>query len=475
MARQYVPPLTPSNKPSSIHRRDKSADNRRSASDSTPEKTANVRPATPGRSQSRPLSISSADNNDDDDHSDLTIKKPCTPTRPDYMSLLHSKTEKGPRFQPPPITPTNTRPTPRKVATAPAGPRKAELENSLVESSPSASKQRYSPPCGYKPYVRITSYNKHVGGCPMCKTAMQEEIQRNMVLANEVDVSGQKQHVVNTAPDNEPKSKEASSKDDDKGNVAESKIKDAVAALEQPGHGKDYIDYPENSSLSQISAKDVHAKLVTQICCDLDKGEKRGWIYLMRSPDKNKAGLVKIGFTVDYPKRQAGLKTKCGLATETIEIWGVIDSIRRIEKLVKTDLLHLKQPWECRKCGSIHGEWFKVDEQIAVRTVKMWIDWLEQEPYAALKIKPLWKDLIETTRRPAKMFDNHDHAARHDHWRKALMKPTEGEERAFGKKRIQVVPSEHQYDGKKEPANMLDSKDVKNLKNLIAIMGFNKY
>jgi hypothetical protein len=93
------PLLIPPQKPSPIHRRYRSGDNRPFTSNSAPEKTANVRPATLGRSASRPLSISSTENNDEerrlddpsDDHSDPAMKAPRTPTRPGLTSLLHSK------------------------------------------------------------------------------------------------------------------------------------------------------------------------------------------------------------------------------------------------------------------------------------------------------------------------------------------------------------------------------------------------
>jgi hypothetical protein len=465
--------LVPSQKPSSVHRRNRSADNRPFTSNSAPEKTANVRPATLGRSPSRPLSISSTEDNDEeyqlddgsddqsDDHSDPTTEALRTPTRPDLTSLLHSKSEKGPRFGPPPTTPANIRPTSRKVATAPAGPRRADPETVAVESSPSASKQKYQPPCGRQPYTMIAWYKKHVDDCDMCRTILSEEIPRKKLLTNEADTSVQKQRVKDKALDDERKTKEANSKEDDETDVAEPRVKDVGVALKQPGRETEYVDDPKILSFEQVSAKDVHAKLVTQICDDLDNNEKYGWIYLMRSLDKTQAGLVKIGFSTNYPQRQAQHKTRCGITAETIELWGVIDSIRRIEKLVKTDLLHLKQPWICRKCGSTHGEWFKVDEQTAIRTANMWVDWMKQKPYAGIRIKPLWRTLVGTARRPAKMFDHHDHAARHGHWGQALMEPTEDEERAFGEKEVQMVLSKQQDGGKNEPPNMLEWKDMK--------------
>jgi hypothetical protein len=210
------PLLIPPQKPSPIHRRYRSGDNRPFTSNSAPEKTANVRPATLGRSASRPLSISSTENNDEerrlddpsDDHSDPAMKAPRTPTRPGLTSLLHSKSEKGPRFGPLPTTPANTRPTSRKVATAPAGPRRADPEAVVVESSPSASEQNYRLPCGRQPYAKFAWYKKHVGGCDMCRTVVPEETPRKELLTNGADTSAQKQRVKDKALADKRKTKE---------------------------------------------------------------------------------------------------------------------------------------------------------------------------------------------------------------------------------------------------------------------------
>jgi hypothetical protein len=293
--------------------------------------------------------------------------------------------------------------------------------------------------------------------CLVCPTVMPEKTQRKKLLTHEADASVQKQRVKDKALDDKLKPKEANSKEYGEADVVELRVKPVGAALKQTGCGTEYVDDPKSFSSKQVSAKDVHAKLVTQICGNLTEREKSGWIYLIRSPDKTKAGLVKIGFSIDYTQRQAQHKTSCGLVAETIDLWGVIDSIKKIEKLVKTDLLHLKQPWMC-KCGRTHGEWFKVDEQTALRSVNMWVNWMKQKPYAGIEIKPLWRTLIETARGPAKMFDHHDHAARHNHWEKALMEPTKDEERAFGGKEMQ-------------PANMFELKDVK---DLLAMIGSRK-
>jgi len=278
------------------------------------------------------------------------------------------------------------------------------------------------------------------------------------LFTNEADISVQKQRVKDKALDDKPKTKEANSKGDDDTDVARPRVKDIGVALKQSGRGTKCVDDPKIHSSEQVSAKDVHAKLVTQICSDLDNTEKGGWIYLMRSLDETQAGLVKVGFTDDYTKRTAQHKRSCGITTQTIDLWGVIDSIRRIEKLIKIDLLHLNQPWICRKCGSKHGEWFKVDEETAIRTASMWVDWMKQKPYADGRIKPLWRTLLGTARRPARMFDHHDHATRHGHWGQALMEPTEDEKREFREKEMQVVLSKRQDGGKNEPPNTLDLK-----------------
>jgi hypothetical protein len=252
----------------------------------------------------------------------------------------------------------------------------------------------------------------------------------------------------------QPSADKTNSKEDDDTDVTEPRAKDVGVALKQSGRGTENVDDPKILSFEQVSAKDVHAKLVTQICGNLDNKEKSGWIYLVCSLDKTQAGLVKIGFSINYPQRQAQHKTRCGITTETIEVWGVIEYIKRIEKLVKIDLLYLKQPWICRKCGSKHGEWFKVDEETTICTARIWVNWMKQEPYAGIRIKPLWKTLVGTARRPAKMFDHHDHAARHGHRGQALMEPTEDEERAFCEKEGQMVLSKQQDGKKNEPPNM---------------------
>jgi hypothetical protein len=212
-------------------------------------------------------------------------------------------------------------------------------------------------------------------------------------------------------------------------------------------------------SREQKSAQDIHISLITRICKHLTAKEKGGLVYLIRCLNANKKGLVKIGFTNDYDRRMSDLKTRCKLEMKTIRTWDHIESIKRVETLAKVDLSHLREVWACR-CGQNHGEWFRAEEDFAVETVDMWVKWLEQEPYTASELKPLWQELIKKGRKPVRMFEHHDHVARHVHWRTALAKPTREEEERFGEKEMALVRSKKPDNGNQEAASGPGLKDV---------------
>jgi hypothetical protein len=433
--------LAPPKKSITAHTRRRSADDRSDPSLFTPTSSSTVRGETLGRSWSRPLSISSTEEGDkndedyDDDDSDCAITGAHTPTRTGHRSLPDSKTKKASRSRPP-ATPANTRPAPRQAATAPETRRKPDLDEFPEESSP--SRQTFPPPCGYKPYVKRGSYEKHIRNCGSCQTELRNPITENATSTQDEGSPIRKTGSGGKVNNNASMLRGANSRKGEEPEDSAQKTKQFRGVLERTERGQ-FKDNDTNEAPPKLrSAKAIHFSLITEICRDLSAKEEKGWVYLMRSPKKNQEGLVKVGFTKDLKKRQEALNSRCKLEVEIIQTWGPIQFIERIEKLVKVDLKYLCVPWSCR-CGTKHKEWFRIDEDFAEKMVNVWVSWMEQEPYVGKQLTPLWNHLITESRKPVPMFKHHDHEARHTHWSMALGQPTQEENELFGKKKNTTV------------------------------------
>ena len=129
---------------------------------------------------------------------------------------------------------------------------------------------------------------------------------------------------------------------------------------------------------------------------------KPGWVYAIRDPNLD---LVKIGYTTEAPplglEEQAGHKRLKAFerdckASEAFILGGIsqvsVLAFRRLEGLIHEDLRPHRWYFEC-ECGmkrgrkmhnTEHHEWYKITDQVAIDTVKLWRDFILQGPYGDL-------------------------------------------------------------------------------------------
>ncbi|KAJ4346577.1 uncharacterized protein N0V89_010508 [Didymosphaeria variabile] len=136
--------------------------------------------------------------------------------------------------------------------------------------------------------------------------------------------------------------------------------------------------------------------------------KKKGTIYILEAPEFfSKFGpakdeqWVKIGITEDIDQRRADLKHKCGITDISVvhmPHWSnyPMDMLYRIEQLCHAQLINSRRPWNCgsAKCETkLHREWFAVDKADAIRTVKLWVAFMDHQPYHpdGEALKDLWR------------------------------------------------------------------------------------
>ena len=93
------------------------------------------------------------------------------------------------------------------------------------------------------------------------------------------------------------------------------------------------------------------------------------------------------------------------------------------------DLADKRVVWECKSHGSLkgkgtmHDEWFAVDEALAVKTVRKWVSFVGmQRPYDwRRKVGPFWRYMVLRRRRET---IEADHDARRESWGFIISPPT---------------------------------------------------
>jgi hypothetical protein len=169
--------------------------------------------------------------------------------------------------------------------------------------------------------------------------------------------------------------------------------------------------------------------------CILGKGKigppsskKVGWIYVFVLPE-DEPNHVKIGMTEREPgKRQEELE-RCGFMLHEAddEFKNAFAHYAIVEKLVQYTLSNERKKFLCYPCGKnnrpkVHGEWFETNQETALKSIKLWRDWIiQQEPFdkkgylseywrwKAEKLKTTlnnvdWEDWTQPSREEYKIF-----------------------------------------------------------------------
>ena len=139
--------------------------------------------------------------------------------------------------------------------------------------------------------------------------------------------------------------------------------------------------------------KDTDESIKSVILATVPAGE---YIYVLRAPNyfatRGETPCVKIGISSNVNKRMKQLQDICGLK----DLERVKDPLdmphhhaKRVEQLCHAELSNFNQILKCDspRCknkegrSSEHKEWFAVPEDVALKTVQRWRNFIQQEPY----------------------------------------------------------------------------------------------
>jgi hypothetical protein len=148
------------------------------------------------------------------------------------------------------------------------------------------------------------------------------------------------------------------------------------------------------SSGSSLNTLEVHNRLQHIFESKLTSCDEQGSIYVLLDPKRPE--LRKIGRSKNTDNRKKTIEYTCGLSLQLVH-HRTVNYHMRAEILIQRDLGDLCRPYVCEKCGTKHGEWFQLGEQLARTTVNKWVDFIRQErPYdtSSRELQPFWKHQI---------------------------------------------------------------------------------
>jgi hypothetical protein len=145
---------------------------------------------------------------------------------------------------------------------------------------------------------------------------------------------------------------------------------------------------PLTSSMyhTSILATDEIAKDVTcllQKPIDLKSNDaKPGWIYVI-SP-LAMPGTFKVGYTLKQPQQDRFLKHKQCHGEFEVLIEKLVPHAHRVEQLLLKEFYNqeLRKKCENPKCFRVHREILGVDQEILLRCLEKWIEFVESRPYS---------------------------------------------------------------------------------------------
>ena len=181
-----------------------------------------------------------------------------------------------------------------------------------------------------------------------------------------------------------------------------------------------------DSPASSTSPRSVHSKLLGKLRENVsDRGSTVGCIYILRSEDYG----YKIGSTArcNPEKRFSEHLAKCEIELERVHESSQIENCLRVEKLIQADLEEYCVPWACEnEEGRVHKEYFQVDLELAIETVRKWEAFMIHErPYNwRRRLKPIWRYLLKTRCRSLGINGTLTHDMRRRYWDVILASPT---------------------------------------------------
>ncbi|KAK7184719.1 hypothetical protein PSPO01_09390 [Paraphaeosphaeria sporulosa] len=144
---------------------------------------------------------------------------------------------------------------------------------------------------------------------------------------------------------------------------------------------------------------EIALKIKKLLAKSLMQTKKTGLVYVMEAPKffstfEPAASAdelwLKIGLTTDLDQRLERIEEQCGIAEITAigtsDLGCPMDLADRIEKLCHEQLAPFRRPFNCGsgRCPTEqHREWFAVEKDVAIRTMKLWKNFMDHKPYDA--------------------------------------------------------------------------------------------
>jgi hypothetical protein len=129
--------------------------------------------------------------------------------------------------------------------------------------------------------------------------------------------------------------------------------------------------------------------------------EATGIIYMYTRPGT--PSMIKIGYTMssDLQPRLNAIAAKCHFEPQLIYQRSVLRAMI-VEFLIFSILLKQRRlEFQCNAgqgCQRWHREWFEIDKELAILTVKRWAEWMDLDPYMSNRLDPFWDVVLcETT------------------------------------------------------------------------------
>ncbi|KAF2795879.1 hypothetical protein K505DRAFT_323730 [Melanomma pulvis-pyrius CBS 109.77] len=177
-------------------------------------------------------------------------------------------------------------------------------------------------------------------------------------------------------------------------------------------------------SAKSKTTQEVHNGLRAKMCKKFTPNNTKGVIYIFRNRDA--PHLLKIGSSRNCTQRKQQLERDCNIKLDVIDTSDELQNYLRAEHLAHSDLLHLQREYICLKCGANHTEWYEVSEDLAIKTVKRWVKFMQKEqPYNGRgELKGIWKYLMHKRRPAIPHVNNFDHDYRWDSWTSIIQSPS---------------------------------------------------
>jgi hypothetical protein len=149
-----------------------------------------------------------------------------------------------------------------------------------------------------------------------------------------------------------------------------------------------------------------------------------GHVYAFRD---RKRDLVKIGFSRSVRSRVSDIVRKCHLSPDIDMISddkeeGIL-AFKRLEHLVHADLSPHRFYFPC-VCGVDHHEWYEISDKHALETIRVWREFLKQDPYGPVdkidhyRLQSKWVSRLGQREEVPEAEDHEDHERRLQRWRR---------------------------------------------------------